>query len=267
MNRIPVFVLALLASLAAGTAMAADPTLHEVYQAVEAGKLQQAEAMMDQVLRDHPDSAKAHFVEAELQAKEGNATRARAELANAERLAPGLPFAKAEAVAQLRHLIEPAPPLRPSSGPFNAAPTTDSGFSWGMLLVGLGLVAAVAFFVRSITRPRPLPAPAYGGGQFGYQPPVGPAGMGPVASGGLGSGILGGLATGAAVGAGMVAGEALMHRVFDGSSHAGNASPVDSIADYPVTPATDYDMGGNDFGVSDGGSWDDGSAAGADDWN
>jgi uncharacterized protein len=273
MNRIPAIAIALFGALSAGSAVAADATLHEVYRTVEAGHLKQAETMMDQVLRDHPNSAKAHYVEAELQAKEGNAGRARTELATAERLAPGLPFAKADAVGELRRQIEPAAPLHALAVPATVMPAAPAnGMPWGMLIVGLALVAAILFFIRTMTRPRLLPASAAGygasGGQLGYPQPIGPGGAGPVGTAaGLGSGILGGLATGAAVGAGMVAGEALMHRVFDGTSHTANAAPLDSIADTPITANTDYDMGGNDFGISDAGSWDDSSGGGTDDWN
>src|SRR5476649_787282 len=92
-------------------AAGADPTMHEVYLAAEAGKFTEAQAMMDQVLRDHPNSGKAHYVEAELLAKQGKFVAAQAELANAERLAPGLPFAKAGAVEKLRTLLaSPAAP-------------------------------------------------------------------------------------------------------------------------------------------------------------
>ena len=42
-------------------ANAADQiSIHDVYQAAEAGNMAKAQAMMEQVLRDHPDSAKAH---------------------------------------------------------------------------------------------------------------------------------------------------------------------------------------------------------------
>ena len=47
-----------------------DPSMHEVYVAAQEGKFSEAQAMMDQVLKDHPNSAKAHFVEAELIAKQ-----------------------------------------------------------------------------------------------------------------------------------------------------------------------------------------------------
>ena len=60
MKRSTIVGLALIAAVtfAAGPVFAADPSLHEVYQAVEAGHLKQAETMMDQVLRDHPNSAR-----------------------------------------------------------------------------------------------------------------------------------------------------------------------------------------------------------------
>jgi hypothetical protein len=57
------------------TAFAADEvSMHEVYQAAESGKLNEAQAMIAEVLRAHPDSARAHYVEAELLAKQGKLT-------------------------------------------------------------------------------------------------------------------------------------------------------------------------------------------------
>src|SRR5471032_2475092 len=90
----------------AGSSIAADePTLHQVYQAADAGRLNEARGMMDKVLRDHPNSAKAHFVEAELLTMQGRLTNADAELRTAERLAPGLPFAMPQAVENLTQRI------------------------------------------------------------------------------------------------------------------------------------------------------------------
>ena len=122
MLRRTLFALTLLASLAlAGwNAFAADPTLHEVYQAAEAGNYREAQAMMDQVLRDHPNSAKAHFVEAELLAKQGRLAEARGELATAERLQPGLPFAKPGSVEELKARLASSYPVRQ---PVTSAPT------------------------------------------------------------------------------------------------------------------------------------------------
>jgi uncharacterized protein len=274
MLRRTLFALTLVASLAlvGENAFAADPTLHEVYQAAEAGNYREAQAMMDQVLRDHPNSAKAHFVEAELLAKQGRLAEARGELATAERLQPGLPFAKPGSVEELKAHLASSYPVRQ---PVTSAPTPATGFSWGPLLLVVGLVVLVVFAVRML-RARSASAvqggalPGYGGGATTAQP-YGAGGMGPIQpGGGMGSGILGGLATGAAVGAGVVAGEALMHRVLDG--HRSNDG-LDRLANPQIGANQDEsldrsqnDMGGADFGVSDGSSWDDNSSGGGDDW-
>ena len=95
-------IAAALLAIASGTALTAEPTLHEVYQAAHAGNYAAAQAMMDQVLRAHPNSAKAHFVEAELLAKQRRFAQAQTELETAERLEPRLPFAKQGAVEELK---------------------------------------------------------------------------------------------------------------------------------------------------------------------
>ncbi len=81
----------------------------------------------------------------------------------------------------------------------------------------------------------------------------------------MGSGILGNLAAGAAVGAGLIAGEALMHKVIDGHSQDDSATTVgNSWEDNSQLP---YDLGGDSFGISDDTtSWDDSGVGGGDDW-
>src|ERR1039458_10291815 len=100
------FVLLAAMSLSNGVALADDsPTLDQVYQEAHAGRLEDAQRMMDKVLKEHPSSAKAHFVEAELLAKQGRMGNAEEELRNAERLKPDLSFAKPQAVQDLKNLI------------------------------------------------------------------------------------------------------------------------------------------------------------------
>ena len=271
-------------------AAAGDASMHEVYLAAEAGKFGDAQAMMGKVLHDHPNSGKAHFVEAELLARQGLLSQAEAELGNAERLAPGLPFAKPAAVEKLRKHIAAlhapartiyAPAASPAAyayAPRDVPAPAGSGLPWSLLLGGLGLVAFIILALRFMARRTtpdfmpgrsgnysPTPAgPSYGGAApyGGPAPSAGPM-MGPGA-GGIGSGIMGGLATGAALGAGLVAGEALMHHFTDGNR---NRVPDQPPAVRNDVPAPD-DMGGNDFGVSDSSSWDDGGgSSGSDDWN
>ena len=249
---------------------AEDASMHQVYLASEAGKFSEAQAMMDQVLRDHPNSAKAHFVEAELLAKQGKISSAQAELNTAEKLQPGLSFAKPESVQKLQLLIGGA-----SHGSNSSGNITNAGNStpWGMIMLMIGLVAFLYFAVKAMTRRNPPLAPM---NIYGNNAPISPQPYGgapspmmnPTASGGLGSSIMSGLATGAAVGAGMVAGEALMHHFTDGGhtsdglisdAHAGNNNYQDT------NDVSQDDMGGNDFGIADNSSWDD-SGVGGDDW-
>ena len=274
MLRRTLIALTMLTSLALTgvAAFAADPTMHEVYQAAQAGDFKQAQAMMDQVLRDHPNSAKAHFVEAELLAKQGRISEARRELGTAERLDPSLGFAKPQALQELEARLTPAHAARE---PAASVPAASGGFRWGPLLLLLGAVALMVVAIRAFrSRPQYAPQgqalPGYGGGAAAAQP-YGLGGAGPVQppAGGIGSGILGGLATGAAVGAGVVAGEALMHRVLDGGHRPDDGLNSLANADIGAMPSMgepQYDMGGDDFGVNDSSSWDDGSSAGGDDW-
>lgn len=93
-------VLMLSASVFAG-----EPTIHEVYLVAEAGKFAEAEAMMSQVLQAHPSSATAHFVLAELFAKQGKFVASQQALKKAEELAPGLPKVDPQALAKLKGLL------------------------------------------------------------------------------------------------------------------------------------------------------------------
>ncbi len=267
---------------------ATDPSMHEIYLAAQEGRYIEAQSMMDQVLKDHPNSAKAHYVQAELLAKQGSLSRADAELRNAERLDPGLAFAKPDAVTKLKTII--ATPrassniqnnVTSSQSGYARQPAAEKGISWGLVLGGLGLVGFIVFATRLMRRRSAAAVPAAGyagyGNSYGANPamqpqayggaPVGP-GMAP-AAGGMGSGIMGGLATGAALGAGMVAGQALMHRFTDGD-RGNSAAPLPQGGNNWQPIAEPNDMGGNDFGVADSSSWDDGGSSGGgggDDWN
>lgn len=215
------------------------PSLHQVYEAAQSGHLDQAQALMDKVLQAHPTSAKAHYVEAEIMAKQGRLGNAKNELATAERLAPGLPFAKSQAVQELKARLDGTQPQA------NAAPRVmGSGLPMGKLLLGVGGLFLLIYFIRALTARQPVAAmgmPTAGG-------TVGPA----TSTGGIGSGIVSGLATGAAVGVGMVAAEALAHRFMDGNTGAPMA-PMEGGGNVPAD-----NLGGDNFGVADdSASWGD----------
>ena len=244
--------------LCSGLALA-EATLPQVSQAIQSGQLAKADAMMQEVLQNHPNSAKAHYIAAELYLKEGKLDAARNAFVQAENLAPGLPFVQPDSAqklqAQLRAGTAPA-----ANSPANAG--AESIFTnpifWVLIAI---LVAGIALFMRK--RPQPVQVynaptagyPGTSGGPAGY--PGAPGGYPPAAQGGMGGGLMGSLATGAALGAGMVAGQALASHLMGGNNqpNPGNANSGFNQVGGPAPDAAN-------FGVNDASSWDDSSGGG-----
>ncbi|WP_251371232.1 tetratricopeptide repeat protein [Polynucleobacter sp. TSB-Sco08W16] len=232
----------------------AEPTLPEVYQAIEAGQLAKADAMMQEVLKNHPNSGKAHYIASELYLKEGKLDAARNAFTQAENLAPGLPFAQPDSVQRLQTQLRAGTvPAQTNTG---AGSIFTSPIFWILIAI---LIAGIVFFMRK--RPQPVQvynAPTangpYPGAPGGY-----PSGYPGAPASGMGGGLMGSLATGAALGAGMVAGEALASHLMGGGNH--------------MNPGVNNDfnqVGGqvpdaSNFGVNDTSSWDDGGASSWDD--
>jgi hypothetical protein len=243
----------------------ADPTVQQIYEAARGGHLDQAQQMMSQVLRDHPESSKAHYVQAELYAREGNLGLARSELARAEQLDPGLTKENPRSVQELKAQLGLVRRNEGSFGGVTSAPAASPHFPWGTIVI-LALVVGVFWMLfrrRSTYVPQAGAPGAYGPG--GYAGPGAGPGYGPgggVAGGGIGSNIAGGLAGGLAAGAGIVAGEELAHHFLDGDRRQGSPLSGDDGSSGSSNPNSD--MGGSDFGVNDPGSWDDGSSGGGD---
>jgi hypothetical protein len=243
---------------------ASDPSISQVYDAARAGHLDQAQQMMSHVLQDHPQSAKAHYVAAEIYARGGNTSRARQELDTAQTLAPGLPFARAESVQALQQELAHEQSVQRAP----RYPQVLSPFPLRTVLLLLGGIFVVWLIMRrrnpagGMYSQYPNAVPAAGGGPMNYG--------GPGVGSGMGSGIAGGLASGLAVGAGVVAGEELARHFLDGNRQAPGVLPPGSDA---AGVPDNSGMGGPDFGVSDPRSWDDssgslggGDVGGGDDW-
>ncbi len=251
-------------------ALADAPTVHEVYAVANAGHFAQAEQMMQTVLQQHPDSAKAHYIDAEILSRDGKLNLARSELARAEQLDPALSFAKPAAV----HALEAS--LAASDATSSGVSTSHrTGFPWGLMLMGIAGIFLVFAVIRlfsarntNVIQGNPYQPNGMMNNPYGTGPtsPMGGGAMGGgmgggMMGGGAGSGIMSGLVTGAAVGAGMVAGEELAHHFLDGDHNAVPAGNDDNWGS-----SVNNDMGGSDFGVNDAGSWDDGSSAGGSDF-
>ncbi|MGH8270378.1 MAG: hypothetical protein ACRES1_09945, partial [Steroidobacteraceae bacterium] len=109
LKRITLPLGALLILACALPALAADASSDQIYQALRSGNVAAAQQMIAQVERDHPQSGKAHYVAAEIDARAGNDGLARQELHTAQSLEPGLPFANPRAVAQLEQQLGQRP--------------------------------------------------------------------------------------------------------------------------------------------------------------
>ena len=275
-----------------------EPTVQQIYAEAQAGHLVQAQAMLDQVLKAHPNSAKAHFVAAELAVRQNQMRLARTELAKAESLAPGLPFAKPEAVGSLRARLEPSSEAAVSAGPGLGVPAAaaparaipavpEPSFPWGWLLAGGAVVAGLGlYFARrnppagAVAQPAYANASAYGGAGtlagpqgFGTGGGVPAPGYGPgyaqPAGSGMGGKLMGGLATGLAVGAGVMAAQAIGKSLMGGNDHATAPGLAPGGGYVPFDAPANPDMGGQDFGLRDPASWDDGGGSSSDggDWD
>jgi hypothetical protein len=280
----------------------ADPTMGQIYATAQAGQLADAQVMVQQVLISHPTSAKAFFIQAELYARQGQLGLAHESLAKADHYAPGLPFAQPDAVQALRAQIAAGSPAAhraaPAAAPLMArAAAAPSSGTWvwpALITAGVMLGAFVLFrrraaqqnaYGQALQTGQAAPTGYPGGlggpqGGFGSAPPHAPYGTSAYnnpgygqqpypqphpAAPGLGGRIMGGVATGLAVGAGVMAAEAI-GRTLTASGHSGSTANghSDSLSASESPGQPNATMGGANFGINDSASWDDGGAAAQD---
>ena len=248
-------IAAILVLVAMSSVAFALPSPKDIESAVNAGQLSQAETMLNEVVREKPNSARAHYELGEVLARLGRNPEARQALLEAQRLDPTLKFARDPRHFQelLSKIPAASPSLSsPSKGQLSQMAPAQSpaapSFPWTYVLVaGGGLLAAWLFFRRaapsSPARGMPMglaPAGGVAGGGIpgtGAAPGPGPAtGYGPgygappqSAGMGMGGAVLGGVA-GLAAGYGLA--KVLGHESNAASNHAtGNDSgliPIDS---------------------------------------
>lgn len=291
--RFPRFLLlcmALMSALWMGSAQAL-PTVDEVQAATQRGDYPNAEKMMREVIASRPDSARAHYVLAEILAHQRKFDPAAEEAHRARALDPAVKFAdpaKFSAFEQLlqREQTAAAKSIAPAAAigtapPARAAPAERSsggGIPIWVLIVGAGIFIWLAVsWMRRRTAAQSQPAMAgggYGMSNGGYAPQgYGPQGYGPgvpPASGG--SGLMGvGLAAAGGVAAGMLA-EKLLHGDHDPQRSAPRDQDAGSSGS-GLIPGSFDSGGGNaaadeltrrdvDFGNGDG--WGGGDAGGSD---
>jgi hypothetical protein len=262
-------ILALLALLVLSMAVFALPTVEEVQTQVQKGNYAQAQRMMEEIVAAKPNSAKAHYVYAEMLAHNERFGHAALEAKLARRLDPTLGFTDPEKFAAFERQLEqqqaaakvkpspaPAPALRTPAVPVPAPVAVArgsglTGWVWGL---GFGAVAVLVWRLISARRRATrmmgpgMAGPAYGAGPGGYGPAGGP-GTG-------GSGMLGtGLAAAGGFAAGMLAEKMMEDRHPDAASPgAGSGGLVPGMFDEPPahdTAADDLQRRSIDFGSGD----------------
>jgi len=244
--------------LFAQAAAAKEPTIRDIYQTAQNGKLDEAQGMIDEVLKAHPNSAKAHFVKAELDGKQNHYAHAELELKQAESLQPSLSFAQPEAVQQLKARIAnwrekraaqlaqaqataPTPLPLPTSG-------QSSRFGLNNLLVIAGLLLVIFFLMQMIRTQRMRKDFHLQSLHSGTHTDENPH---------YGTGILPTLATGAAVSIGAAASEALAHRFLDNNGNEDSQIGNDFVPIEDSEKETpDREMDGEDFNLTDSSDWD-----------
>lgn len=283
--RLLLLCVGLLAALWLGSAQAL-PTVDEVQATAQRGDYPAAEKMMREVVAAKPDSARAHYVLAEILAHERRFDEAAEHTHRARALDPALKFADPAKFSAFEQLLQreqagaakaTVPAVVTAAPPLRAAPVERSGGVPVWLLV-VGVVVfiwLVTRWMRSRTVVQSQPAMAGGGyGGPSYGPGYGP-GYGPAPAQG-GSGMLGvGLAAAGGVAAGMLA-EKMLHEGHDersfprdtggglvpGSFDGGGNSAADDLASRDVDFGRGDGWGGGDAGGGDFG----GGGGGSDDW-
>ncbi|TDR79710.1 tetratricopeptide repeat protein [Paludibacterium purpuratum] len=270
----------------------------QIQTAVQQGDYARAENLIQQVLQKHPNSAKAHYIHAEVLAHQNQFKQAQQEVAAAKQLDPKITFTAPEKFGKFEAYLDVAvhhPAQKTSQTqstvvvPAQPAPA-QHGIGMMSILVGVLILVMIAYFISRMFARRPTvitTAPGYpAGGAQGYA--NGPTyGNGPGYGGGnggttiinntTGGGYGSGVGSTVAAGLGGVAAGMMLERALDerreGEGYreaplheqAAYQQPVDdSESNYAEQQLEQQpiDMGNDDN------SWDDGSAAGGgDSWD
>ena len=169
MKRLIVSLIFVLASAVAW----ALPTNQEVEAAVQAGKYSQAESMMSDVVAAKPGSARAHYVYAEILARNANFAKAITEAKKARELDPTIAFTQSEKFEAFERMLvreqaqaqNPRTQNTPSNAFKSIAPAATSvaqaeraggipGWVWGVGLLVAGASCCGADTTAAGQQPR-----------------------------------------------------------------------------------------------------------------
>jgi hypothetical protein len=277
-----------LALLCLSFAAAAADSPKDVQALIDRGDFSGAEAMLRQAVTEHPSSAKAHYVLAEVLAHEGNIGEAKTEANKAASLDPGTHFTDPAKFQAFQHKLDAAlGPVQGARRPLASAgdadaPRAPAEGGHSSHIVGVVVVLAIVIGIIVLVRRRSAP-------QANAYPPVPPVNNVPPPDGGYGNGGYGsgpyaapqpprsGVGSAVAAGLGGVAAGVLLDEAFrshgeSGGMRSNDAFDAPSMPSDPTGQAYDdlrdepIDMGNNDSSWDDSASGDSGSSDDDNSW-
>ena len=117
----------------ATSAAIAEPSFNDIQSLIEQHQYSAAESGLVEIIKNHPQSAKAYYTMAQAQAGLGNLEKARFALDRAQGLDPSLSFADSGAVRNLRQAISP------QTSKIEAVPESNF-WTYFFILVGIVLL-------------------------------------------------------------------------------------------------------------------------------
>ena len=244
----------------------AEPTVKEIYQTAQTDRAQ-ALNMIAEVIKNRPNSARAHYIQSELLLQSGKKVEAKAAFLKSQSLDPALSFARPESVERLRTALG----VKKSGNAFGM--DTDHVILWAC--GGLLVLLLLMFMIRR--RPStPEYSPSYNLQNRPITPYTSNANVassetaqtqstsatpgnaqtaGTAQAPAARSGMMGSLAQGAAMGVGVAAGATLVNHLLNGNK--ASAAPAETSPAQVPTYTPDQDFGvrdsGGDWGGDSGG--------------
>jgi len=157
-NRLSVLKVWLAAALMGLCALAwALPTPQDIEAAVNSGKLAQAESMLREVIKEKPNSAKAHYELGQVLAREARYAEAQTELVRAKEIDPSMKFAQSadkynevfnKVTQQLTNAPSQSAPQKATQAATSAATSSSAApLPMTYVWIGIGALGLIAFLI------------------------------------------------------------------------------------------------------------------------
>jgi tetratricopeptide (TPR) repeat protein len=264
----------------------------QIQAAVQQGDYAKAESLIEHVLVQHPNSAKAHYIHAEVLAHMGKLTQAQQEVSTAKRLDPQITFTSPEKFGKFETYLDVAAHAHKQTAtqsqtlvPTTPQPTPEQPIGVMPIVLGVLVLVLIAVVISRLFSRRQAvvqAGPTYPPAGQGYQgaPQYPNAGGTTTINNGMGGGSGAGSTVAAGLGglaAGMMLERALDQRHEEGYRDAEGretyAAPADESvgngeADYAQRQLDDqpFDMGNDDNSWDDNSGDIDNTPSGGDGW-